>query len=58
MNENVKHGTQLILGIMELFILLFADDGVRFATTPTGLQNQLDILKSCCESMQLSVNTV
>ena len=56
MNENGKHGIQLLPGIMELFILLFADDVVLFSTTPAGLQNQLDVLKHCCENMKLDVN--
>ena len=33
-------------GVMELFILLFADDVALLSTTPTGLQNQLDCLKN------------
>ena len=56
MNEKGKHGIQLLPGIMELFILLFADDVVLFSTSPAGLQNQLNILKTCCDSMKLSVN--
>ena len=33
--------------IIELFILLFADDVILLATTPSGLQNQLNCLRDC-----------
>ena len=39
------HGIQLLSGLTELFILLFADDVALLATTSCGLQNQLDSLK-------------
>lgn len=51
-----RHGVQLMPGLMELFILLFADDITLIATTPTGLQNQLDCLKQCCDQLKLEVN--
>ena len=50
-----RHGIQLVPGVMELFILLFADD-VALLWTPTGLQNQLDCLKTCCQEMKMEVN--
>ena len=40
-----RHGIQLLSGLTELFILLFADDVALLATTSCGLQNQLDSLK-------------
>jgi len=43
-------------GVMELFILLFADDIALLSTTSTGLQNQLDYLKTCCQEMKMEVN--
>ena len=43
-------------GVMELFILLFADDVALLSTTPTGLQKQLDCLKTCCQEMKMEVN--
>jgi len=43
-------------GVMELFILLFADDVALLSTTPTGLQNLLDCLKTCCQEMKMEVN--
>ena len=48
------HGIQLLLGLVEIFLLLFADDIVLISDTPRGLQNQLDVLSSarcahfCC----------
>lgn len=48
-----RHGIQLLPGLMELFILLFADDVVLMSTTPIGLQHQL---KECCEKLKLVVN--
>ena len=51
-----RHGIQLVPGVMELFILLCADDVALLSTTPTGLQNQLDCLKTCCQEMKMEVN--
>ena len=51
-----KHGVKFLPGIMELFILLFADDVALLSTTPVGLQNQLNVLQSCCSRMKLCVN--
>ena len=56
MNERGRHGVQLLPDIMEIFILLFADDVALLSTTPAGLQHQLNILQTCCDDMQLSVN--
>jgi hypothetical protein len=54
--EKGKHGVQLLPGLIELFILLFADDIALLATTPFGLQNQLKCLKECCDRLKLNVN--
>ena len=35
--ETGKHGIQLLSGLVDLFILLFADDVALLATTPYGL---------------------
>jgi len=51
-----KHGIQLVPGVMELFILLFAVGVALLSTTPTGLQNQLDCLKTCRQEMKMEVN--
>ena len=45
--EKGRHGIQLKPGVMELFILLVADDAALLSTTPAGFQNQLDCLKTC-----------
>ena len=51
-----KHGVQMLSGFIELFILLFADDVTLLATTPSGLQNQLNCLRNCCVKMGMEVN--
>ena len=51
-----RHGIQLLSGITELFILLFADDVALLAATPCGLHNQLDSLKVCCDRLKMEVN--
>ena len=51
-----KHGVQMLSGLIELFILLFADDGTLLATTPSGLQNQLNCLRDRCVKMGMKVN--
>ena len=43
MEEMGKHGVQLIPGLIELFILSFADDLSLMSRTPQGSQNQLNI---------------
>ena len=54
--ETGRHGIQLLSGLVELFILLFADDVALLATTPYGLQNQLNSLKACCDRLHMEVN--
>ena len=56
-NENGKHGIQLLPGLLEAFILLFADDLALMSSTPHGLQNQLDSLAEACKCLGLEVNT-
>ena len=51
MNHKGKHGIQLLPGMVELFILLFADDIALISQSQIGLQNQLDILKSVCDML-------
>ena len=51
-----RHGIQLVPGVMELFILLFADDVALLSTTATGLQNQIVYLITCCQEMKMEVN--
>ena len=51
-----KHGVQMLSGLLELFSFLFADDVTLLATTPSGLQNQLNCLRDCCVKMNMEVN--
>ena len=53
-----KHGIQLQPGLVELFLLLFADDLALLSSTAMGLQNQLNHLNSVCKEHSLSINTV
>ena len=55
-SETGVHGIQLLPTLLELFILLFADDVVLLSTTPGGLQVQLNSLKECCDHLKLTVN--
>ena len=56
MDVNGKDGVEMLPDIMELFILLFADDVALLSTSANGLQNQLDVLHLCCDNMKLTVN--
>ena len=56
MNDNGVHGVQLLPNLMELFILMFADDVALISTTPRGLQMQLNILSTCCKRLKMNVN--
>ena len=51
-----KHGTILTSALVEIFILLFADDIIILSETAVGLQNQLNILYRSSEKLQLKVN--
>ena len=42
------HGIQLLPGLVELYLLLFADDIVLLSNTAGGLQNQINILENAC----------
>jgi hypothetical protein len=55
-NVSGVHGIQLLPNLLDLFILLFADDIALISLTPGGLQIQLDILKQCCDRLKLMVN--
>jgi hypothetical protein len=50
------HGIQLLPGLVELFILLFADDIVLLSDTARGLQNQINVLYQACKNLYLTVN--
>ena len=51
-----RHGASFSKELLEMFILLLADDVVLIAETVVGLQNQLHILKRASSSLQLKVN--
>ena len=54
--EKGKHGIQLLPGLDEIFLLMFADDIVLISSTPSGLQNQINNLRKASESLGLTVN--
>ena len=54
--ESGKDGIQLISGLEDIFLLLFADDIVLISSTPSGLQNQIDNLENASKSLGLTVN--
>ena len=54
--QNGKHGIQLHPDIIQLFIILFADDVALLSFSVKGLQHQLDLLKRNAEVLDLSVN--
>ena len=41
-----ERGTQFVQDLVEVFLLLFADDVALVSLTPGGLQNQLNNLKA------------
>jgi len=55
-NENGKHGVQLSPDIIQLLILLFADDIALLSDSIVGLQTQLNILYRVAERLDLVVN--
>ena len=57
-NETGIHGVQLLLTVLELFLLLFTNDIILLSTTPGGLQAELNLLRECCGKLKLSVNNV
>lgn len=50
------HGIQLLPGLVELYLLLFADDIVLLSDTARGLQNQINIMDNACKNLYLNVN--
>ena len=45
------------IGMLKLFLLLYADDIVLFANSATELQNSIHILETYCRRWRLTVNT-
>ena len=54
--ENGRHGATISPDIIELFILLLADDIALISETPIGLQTQLNNLYNSANRLQLKVN--
>ena len=54
--QSGKHGVTLSPDLIEMFILLFADDIVLLSTTVVGLQRQLNILHDTACRLNLTVN--
>ncbi len=44
------------IGMVKLFLLLYADDIIMFADSAEGLQNSLNILSDYCQKWKLTVN--
>ena len=51
-----KHGIQLLLREIELFLLMFADDIALLSSTPVGLQSQLNVFYEVANRLGLLVN--
>ena len=45
-----------MLGLLKLFLLLYADDIVIFSESEQGLQEGLNILEAYCDTWKLTVN--
>ena len=52
-----KHGIQLLPGLIELFILLFADDLALLSCSPHGRQVQLECVHRLCMELGPKINT-
>ena len=56
-SEFAKNGFEGVdIGVLKLFLLLYADDIVIFSESEKGLQTGLDILYAFCQSWKLKVN--
>ena len=51
-----RHGIQLLPGLEEIFLLLFAGGVVLVSPIPAGLQNQISNLQKASDSLGLTVN--
>ena len=51
------HRIQLMPGLLQMFLLRFAEDIVLMSDTPTNFQNQLNVLYSACKDLFLNVKT-
>ena len=55
--QNGKHGITLSPELIQILIMLFADDVVLLSYTVTGLQQQLNILRDIAKKLGLVVNS-
>ena len=53
----LKGAEGIDVGMLKLFILLYADDIVIFSESPEDMQSSLDILNNYCNKWKLKVNT-
>ena len=57
-SELMQNGVDGIdIGMLKLYLLLYADDIVIFSNTSDGLQKGLDVLSDYCQRWKLTVNT-
>ena len=54
---DIKGVEGIDIGMLKLFILLYADDIVLFGNSASELQNSIDILEEYCQKWKLTVNT-
>ena len=55
----MKHGSDSIeIGMINLFLILYADDTVIISESAEGLQKQLNDLYDYCNEWKLKVNTL
>ena len=55
-HQNCSDGIQLHPDIIQVFLLLFADDIVMFSSTVKGLNDQIHQLENYCDNFQIRVN--
>lgn len=56
LHEQIQEGDGFLLHQVLISLLLFADDLVLLASSPEGLQRQIDTLANFCDLRQLMVN--
>eukprot|EP00916_Digyalum_oweni_P000500 GHVL01000935.1.p1 GENE.GHVL01000935.1~~GHVL01000935.1.p1 ORF type:complete len:141 (+),score=1.23 GHVL01000935.1:176-598(+) len=56
MFQNGKHGIQLTPDMMQILILLFADDVLLISYSGAGLQKHIDVLKQFTDRFSMTVN--
>lgn len=58
LRDNNTRGVQLLPNMIEIFLLMFADDIAMISDTIVGLQRQLNILCDFCTGSKLVVNVM